>query len=84
MWRDSYLASKFSSIRKIRLEYINVPFSEATQGLFRDGPRDFEPRSDDEDSAWAGIPLSKLPRHTSVMLVEVSPLVLYRPYTLFG
>ncbi|GBM70670.1 hypothetical protein AVEN_187338-1 [Araneus ventricosus] len=24
---------------------------EATRGLFRDGPRNFEPRSDDEDGA---------------------------------
>ncbi|GBL98205.1 hypothetical protein AVEN_268289-1 [Araneus ventricosus] len=29
---------------------------EATRGLSWDGPRNFEPRSDDEDDAWAGTP----------------------------
>ncbi|GBM45598.1 hypothetical protein AVEN_86539-1 [Araneus ventricosus] len=29
---------------------------EATRGLFRDGPRNSEPRSDDEDDTWAGTP----------------------------
>ncbi|GBM97638.1 hypothetical protein AVEN_101954-1 [Araneus ventricosus] len=32
---------------------------EATRRLFWDGPRNFEPRSDDEDDAWAGTSLSK-------------------------
>ncbi|GBO46323.1 hypothetical protein AVEN_163349-1 [Araneus ventricosus] len=27
---------------------------EAPRGLFWDGPRNFGPRSDDEDDAWAG------------------------------
>ncbi|GBM13362.1 hypothetical protein AVEN_81768-1, partial [Araneus ventricosus] len=30
-------------------EVILTSRSEATRGLFRDGPRNFEPRSDDED-----------------------------------
>ncbi|GBM68896.1 hypothetical protein AVEN_117467-1 [Araneus ventricosus] len=38
---------------------------EATQGLFVDGPRNFETRSDDEDDAWAGTLLSKLLQLTS-------------------
>ncbi|GBN73153.1 hypothetical protein AVEN_64452-1 [Araneus ventricosus] len=38
---------------------------EATRGLFRDGPSNFEPRSDDEDDTRNGTPLSKLPRHTN-------------------
>ncbi|GBM24737.1 hypothetical protein AVEN_141811-1 [Araneus ventricosus] len=29
---------------------------EATRGLFWDEPRNFEPRSDDEDDTWAGSP----------------------------
>ncbi|GBM54495.1 hypothetical protein AVEN_189529-1 [Araneus ventricosus] len=37
---------------------------EATRGLFRDGPRNFEPRSDDEDDTLAGNPFSKFPLHT--------------------
>ncbi|GBN15391.1 hypothetical protein AVEN_233920-1 [Araneus ventricosus] len=31
-----------------------MPRFEATRGLFRDGPRNFEPRSDDEDDTRAG------------------------------
>ncbi|GBM91409.1 hypothetical protein AVEN_204279-1 [Araneus ventricosus] len=38
---------------------------EATRGLFWDGPRNFEPRSDDEDDTRADKPLSKLPLHTN-------------------
>ncbi|GBN22333.1 Photoreceptor-specific nuclear receptor [Araneus ventricosus] len=51
--------SEFACLKAIIL------FRPATRGLFRDGPRNFEPRSDDEDDAWAGTPLSKLPRHTN-------------------
>ncbi|GBN61783.1 hypothetical protein AVEN_85525-1 [Araneus ventricosus] len=36
--------------------------SGATRGLFWDGLRNFEPRSDDEDNTLAGSLLSKLPR----------------------
>ncbi|GBM43032.1 hypothetical protein AVEN_215166-1 [Araneus ventricosus] len=38
---------------------------EATRGLFWGGPRNFEPRSDDEDGVWAGTFLARLPRRTS-------------------
>ncbi|GBN31719.1 hypothetical protein AVEN_194210-1 [Araneus ventricosus] len=29
---------------------------EVTRGLFRDGPRNFETRSDNEDDTWPGTP----------------------------
>ncbi|GBL78669.1 hypothetical protein AVEN_65241-1 [Araneus ventricosus] len=35
----------------------------ATRGLFWDGPRNCEPRSDDEDDTWAGTPLQTSTAH---------------------
>ncbi|GBM25484.1 hypothetical protein AVEN_62243-1 [Araneus ventricosus] len=32
------------------------PFYEATQGLFEDGPQNFEPQSDDKDDTRTGTP----------------------------
>ncbi|GBM17244.1 hypothetical protein AVEN_72953-1, partial [Araneus ventricosus] len=43
-----------------------------TRGLFWDGPRNFEPQSDDEDDARAGTHLSKLPRHSRFLGVGSS------------
>ncbi|GBM98815.1 hypothetical protein AVEN_46311-1 [Araneus ventricosus] len=39
---------------------------QVTRGLFCDGPRNFEPRTDDKDDSFACIPLFKLPHYTSV------------------
>ncbi|GBO34344.1 hypothetical protein AVEN_39630-1 [Araneus ventricosus] len=38
---------------------------EAIRRLFWDEPRNFEPRSDDENDTRAGTPFSRPPRHTS-------------------
>ncbi|GBL86006.1 hypothetical protein AVEN_89066-1 [Araneus ventricosus] len=47
---------------------------EATRGLFWDGPRNFEPQSDDENDTWASNPLSKLLHPILHMLVgRLSP-----------
>ncbi|GBN04046.1 hypothetical protein AVEN_220255-1 [Araneus ventricosus] len=55
---------------------------EATRGLFRDGPRNFEPRSDAEDDTWAGTPSSNF-RSTPMgeRLATMCDLACNRPYT---
>ncbi|GBO00097.1 hypothetical protein AVEN_121750-1 [Araneus ventricosus] len=45
----------------VRSGYILTSCPEATRGLFRDGPRNFEPQSDDEDDTRAGTPSPKFP-----------------------
>ncbi|GBM69831.1 hypothetical protein AVEN_198538-1 [Araneus ventricosus] len=42
-----------------------MPRLETSRGIFWSGPRNFEPRSDDEDDTLARTPLSKLPHLTS-------------------
>ncbi|GBM16885.1 hypothetical protein AVEN_186423-1 [Araneus ventricosus] len=55
---------------------------EATRGLFRDGPRNFDPRSDDEDDTWAGIPSPKFrATPTGGRLATTYDLVCNRPHT---
>ncbi|GBN01013.1 hypothetical protein AVEN_169792-1 [Araneus ventricosus] len=51
---------------------------EATQRPFRDGHRNFEPRSHDKDDTSAGALLAKLPHYTS----PLRPVT--RPYTQLG
>ncbi|GBM29554.1 hypothetical protein AVEN_206396-1 [Araneus ventricosus] len=49
----------FDSLFQAKIEVINFAAEWAlktTRGLFRDGPRNFEPRSDDEDDTRAGTP----------------------------
>ncbi|GBL90648.1 hypothetical protein AVEN_219316-1 [Araneus ventricosus] len=68
-----------SKYRVIEGKIILTSRFEATRRLFRDGPRNFEPLSDDEDDAWAGTPLSKLPRQREgVWLLR---MIQQAPYT---
>ncbi|GBO02109.1 hypothetical protein AVEN_90746-1, partial [Araneus ventricosus] len=54
----------------------------ATRGLFWDGPRNFEPRSDDEDDAWAGASyLSFRTTPTGRRLATMYDLTCNRPHT---
>ncbi|GBL82219.1 hypothetical protein AVEN_252406-1 [Araneus ventricosus] len=51
----SVYENDYTKMQQFSLVILTSRF-EATRGLFRDGPRHFEPRSDDEDDAWAGTP----------------------------
>ncbi|GBN32517.1 hypothetical protein AVEN_194315-1, partial [Araneus ventricosus] len=53
-----------------------------TRGLFRDGPRNFEPRSDDEDDTRASIPSpSFLATPAGGRLTTTYDLACNRPHT---
>ncbi|GBN70773.1 hypothetical protein AVEN_84384-1 [Araneus ventricosus] len=55
---------------------------EATRGLFWDGPRNFEPRSDDEDDTRAGTPSTKFhATPTGGRLTTTYDLACNRPHT---
>ncbi|GBN05801.1 hypothetical protein AVEN_88105-1 [Araneus ventricosus] len=73
--------SKGSERFWVRLGYITSRF-EATRGLFRDGPRNFEPRSDDEDNTSAGTPSPRF-RATPAggRLATTHDLACSRPHT---
>ncbi|GBM56653.1 hypothetical protein AVEN_123136-1 [Araneus ventricosus] len=55
---------------------------EATRGLFWDGPRNSEPRSDDEDNTSAGTPSPNFhTTPTGVRLTTTYDLTCNRPHT---
>ncbi|GBN61340.1 hypothetical protein AVEN_265253-1, partial [Araneus ventricosus] len=55
---------------------------EATRGLFWDGPRNFEPRSDDEDDTCAGTPSPNFhATPTGGRLATTHDLACNRPHT---
>ncbi|GBM19274.1 hypothetical protein AVEN_133760-1, partial [Araneus ventricosus] len=62
-----FSSAQFSSVQvqvQVQFKFSSVQLSsvtltslfQATRGLFWDGPRNFEPRSDDEDDTSAGTP----------------------------
>ncbi|GBM65491.1 hypothetical protein AVEN_223588-1 [Araneus ventricosus] len=55
------LIAHYQATARLLLKEVRTINGGATRGLFWDGPRNFEPWSDDEDDTSAGSPLSKLP-----------------------
>ncbi|GBL72705.1 hypothetical protein AVEN_127942-1 [Araneus ventricosus] len=53
---------------------------EATRGLFWDGSRNFEARSDDEDDIWAGTPTPNFRNITGGRLATTYDLAYSRPH----
>ncbi|GBM47885.1 hypothetical protein AVEN_75310-1 [Araneus ventricosus] len=70
--RTSHTDDNCSEIKRLIKDDCRINVCEIAEvtgiparGLFRDGPGNFEPRSDDEDDIWVGTPLSKLSRHAN-------------------